>query len=170
MAEVQKEILPGPHSYLWTLAVDPSFQGRGIGKSLLKPGLDRADEQDTPIESNKTSWRNSDVLPAEWIGKMVVIRIEESWQLATNFLVTATDGQTQGECPRFDRINQELQDKGGKLIIQDAFNLLEVASQDDSHAQSSTQWSVIYDMTGGDVHIIMGRKYAGGVHTLHLSR
>jgi ribosomal protein S18 acetylase RimI-like enzyme len=49
MAKVQKEILPGLHSYLWAIAVDQSVQRRGIGKSLLKPGLDRADEQDTPV-------------------------------------------------------------------------------------------------------------------------
>jgi hypothetical protein len=58
---------------------------------------------------------------------------------------------------------------GGQLTIQDALNLLADVSQNDRLAQSITQWSVVYDMTGGDVNIIMGRKYTGEVHTLRLS-
>ncbi len=100
-------------------------------------------------------------------GKMVVFRNEAPWQLATNFLVASTDGRTQGQCPRFDRISQRLQEKGGQLTIQDALNLLADVSQD-AQAESGTQWSVVYDMTGGEVNIIMGRKYTGGAHTLRL--
>jgi len=37
-----KEIIPGPHWYLWGLAVDPDHQGKGIGRSLLQPGLENA--------------------------------------------------------------------------------------------------------------------------------
>jgi len=100
---------------------------------------------------------------------MVVFRNEDPWQLATNFLVASTGGRTQGQCQRYDRISQRLQDLGGQLTIQDALSLLADVSQDTPQAQSNTQWSVVYNMTGGDVNIIMGRKYTGGVHTLHLS-
>ncbi len=49
LAKVQKEIMPGPHFYLWAIAVDPDLQGMGIGKALMKPGLDQADKQNVPI-------------------------------------------------------------------------------------------------------------------------
>jgi len=40
---LHKELMPGPHWYLWVLGVDPGRQGRGIGRRLLSPGLDLAD-------------------------------------------------------------------------------------------------------------------------------
>ena len=103
-------------------------------------------------------------------GKMVVFRNEAPWQLATNFLVASTDGQPQGQCPRYDRVSQRLQATKGQLTIQDGLRLLADVSQSDPQAQSNTQWSVVYNMTSGDINIIMGRKYTGDVRALHLNR
>ncbi len=52
--KVHEAILPGPHRYLWGLAVDPDCQGRGIGTSVMQPGLDQADQQNLPcyLETN----------------------------------------------------------------------------------------------------------------------
>lgn len=47
--KVHNEIMPGSHFYLWAIGVDPEYQGMGIGKTLIKPGLDQADEQGVPI-------------------------------------------------------------------------------------------------------------------------
>ena len=96
-------------------------------------------------------------------GKMVVFRNESPWQVATNFLVASTGGQPQGQCPRYDRLTQQLTSTGGQLTIQEAFHLLNDVSQD------ITQWSVVYEMTSGDINIIMGRKYTDKFHTLHLN-
>jgi len=101
-------------------------------------------------------------------GKMVLFRNDEPWQLATNFLVAATDGRMQGQCPRYDQISQRLETAKGQLTVEEALDLLAQVSQDAADTQSSTQWSLAYDMTRGDIHIVMGRKYAGGAHTLHL--
>ncbi len=101
-------------------------------------------------------------------GEMQVFRNEEPWQLATNFLVASTNGDPQGQCPRFDRINQKLEETGGQLTIQQALSLLAEVSQDHPQEGSNTQWSIVYDMTGGDVNIIMGREYAEGAHLLYL--
>ena len=103
-------------------------------------------------------------------GEMIVFRNEDPWLLATNFLVASTGGRTQGQCPRYDRISQRLQETAGRLSMQDALSLLADVSQGGPQAQSSTQWSVVYDMSAGDVNIVMDRNYTGDVHTLHLAR
>jgi len=103
-------------------------------------------------------------------GEMLVFRNEDPWQLATNFLIASVAGRTQGQCPRYDIISQRLQETAGRLNIQDALSLLSNVSQGGPQAQSSTQWSVVYDMTRGDVNIVMGRKYGEKVHTIHLGR
>lgn len=47
-AKVHREIMPGPHWYLWGLAVDPEYQRQGIGSRLMEPGLRRADNLGLP--------------------------------------------------------------------------------------------------------------------------
>lgn len=46
-----------PHWYLALLAVDPEWQGRGLGGRLIQSGLDRADEDGLPayLETQKES-------------------------------------------------------------------------------------------------------------------
>ena len=102
-------------------------------------------------------------------GKMVVFRNKDPWLHATNFLVASTGGQPQGQCPRYDRISQRLQETGGRLTTQDVLSLLAGVALDGPYTESTTQWSVVYDLTGGSVNIVMGRKYKGEVHRLHLS-
>ena len=43
-----KELMPGPHWYLWVLGVAPEAQGRGIGGQLLEPVLARAEAEGVP--------------------------------------------------------------------------------------------------------------------------
>ncbi len=46
-----------PHWYLWLLAVDPPFQGKGLGGALLRPRLQAADRDRLPcyLETGKES-------------------------------------------------------------------------------------------------------------------
>ena len=46
--DVHKRLMGRPHWYLWALGVHPDQQGQGIGSALLKPILDRADEEGLP--------------------------------------------------------------------------------------------------------------------------
>lgn len=45
---LHRHLMPKPHWYLWALGVDPTFQGQGIGRSLLVPTLARAQDTGFP--------------------------------------------------------------------------------------------------------------------------
>jgi ribosomal protein S18 acetylase RimI-like enzyme len=46
--KTHREIMPGPHWYLWAIAVDPEKQSQGVGSILIQPGLQAADAQQVP--------------------------------------------------------------------------------------------------------------------------
>ena len=97
-------------------------------------------------------------------GEMAVFRNESSWQVATNFLLASTNGNAQGQCWRYDLIEQRLNELGGRVSSKNAFRLLEAVSQD------HTQWSIVYDMNGGNIQVVMGRGYSGTIHTFQLEQ
>lgn len=61
---LHRQLMPLPHWYLWALGVDPTHQGKGIGKSLLAPVLDQARKAgfpcylETQTEANVVFYRN----------------------------------------------------------------------------------------------------------------
>ncbi len=124
-------------------------------------GMYNIDMSNVPLHYLVASTNGDSALVEFYQGKMFVFRNETPWQAATNFLVASTDGHPQGLCTRYDRVSQQLQEMGGKISPQEAFSLLSDVSQD------STQWSVVYAIGKGDIHIVMGQKYSGSIHTLH---
>jgi hypothetical protein len=140
-----------------------------VDEAVAILGSYNVDMGSVPVHYLIASAAGDSALVEFYQGKMVVFRNEDPWQLATNFLVASVDGRTQGQCPRYDRISQRLQETSGQLSIQDALSVLSDVSQGGPQAQASTQWSVVYDMSAGDIHVVMGRKYTGDAHTLHLS-
>jgi len=102
------------------------------------------------------------VLVEFYQGETVVIPNETPWHLATNFLRASAGESAEGECWRYDKISQRLTEAEGQLAVQDAMNLLSDVSQ------GSTQWSVVYGMSTGEVNVTMGRQY-DNVHTFPLS-
>ncbi len=102
------------------------------------------------------------VLVEFYQGEMVVIPNETPWHLATNFLRASAGESAEGECWRYDKISHRLTEAEGQLTAQDAMYLLAEV------AQGSTQWSVVYGMSTGDVNVTMGQKY-DNVHTFPLS-
>lgn len=102
------------------------------------------------------------VLVEFYAGETVVIPKDGPWHQATNFLRAESGASTRGRCARYDAINRRLTATGGRLGAGDAVDLLEQV------AQPSTQWSVVYDMASGRVHVAMGRHY-DSVHTFLLS-
>jgi ribosomal protein S18 acetylase RimI-like enzyme len=61
--KVHKQVVPGPHWYLWGLGVDPAHQRQGIGGQLIQPVLGRADATglpcylETQVETNLAFYR-----------------------------------------------------------------------------------------------------------------
>lgn len=102
------------------------------------------------------------VLVEFYQGEMVIIPNETPWHLATNFLRASAGESAEEECWRYDKISQRLTEAEGQLTVQDAMDLLAEV------AQGSTQWSVVYGISTGDVNVSMGRQY-DNVHTLHLN-
>jgi hypothetical protein len=94
-------------------------------------------------------------------GEMRVIPNQASWHLATNFLRAAAGDSPEGHCWRYDRIDERLRQTGGRMTSQEAMNLLADVSQ------GGTQWSVVYEMSNGEVNVAMGRAYENA-HSLHL--
>jgi hypothetical protein len=100
------------------------------------------------------------VLVEYYQGEMHIIRNQSPWHQATNYLVSAVGDTGGGYCWRYDAISQSLRDYNGSLTPQDAVKLLEKVSQD------GTQWSIVYNMSTGEVQIVMGQNY----HEVHVWR
>lgn len=87
-------------------------------------------------------------------GEMVVLRSEEPWQVATNFLVSGHSTESaRSQCRRYDRAYGTLQQARGLFSQADAMALLQDVSQ------PITMWSVVYRLTSGEVTVAVGRDY-----------
>ena len=84
-------------------------------------------------------------------GEMILLPNENPWHLATNHLRCIAVGD--GGCQRYRTMAEKLAKTNGRLDMSAAMNLLSEVSQD------STQWSVVYGMTSGDVCVAMGRDF-----------
>ena len=93
------------------------------------------------------------VLVEFYQGEMVVIPNETPWHQATNFLRASAGESAAGRCWRYDRVSERLTEAGGQIPAQGAMGLLAEV------AQGSTQWSVVYGMSNGEVDVVMGRQY-----------
>lgn len=127
-------------------------------------GTYNVDMGDVPIHYLIASASGESALVEFRRGEMVVFRNEARWQHATNFLLASSDGHPQGECWRYDRISDRLMETGGELSGPDALHLLEEVSQE------NTQWSLVYNMTTGDLRVVMDRRYSGDILAFHLAR
>jgi len=102
------------------------------------------------------------VLVEFYQGEMVLLPNEAPWHLATNHLRAAADETGPSGCWRYDQLQRRLTETKGRLTTSEAMSLLAGV------AQGSTQWSVVYEMSTGQVHVVMGRQYED-VHTFRMS-
>jgi hypothetical protein len=96
-------------------------------------------------------------------GEMVVTYNDQPWQMATNFLCAENGECTEGRCRRYDAISERLAETQGRLAMEEAMDLLAEVSQE------STQWSILYDLSDGEINVALGRDYQQ-VHGFHLER
>lgn len=90
---------------------------------------------------------------------------KEPWQVATNFLVSdAASDEGRSHCWRYSTAYQTLEMANGKVSQEEAMSLLEEVSQS---GDLPTIWSTVYNMTGGDINIVVGREY-DHVHRFNL--
>jgi choloylglycine hydrolase len=85
-------------------------------------------------------------------GEIHVVKADGPWHQATNFIRSAVDSP-DGQCHRHDAISAELEASRGVLGVDAAFELLERV------AQSHTQWSVIYDLSSGEIRVAMSLAF-----------
>ncbi len=85
-------------------------------------------------------------------GQMRLLPNEDAWHLATNHL--RCTAQEDGGCWRYRTLSGQLTKSRGRLDGTAAMQLLSDVKQD------ITQWSAVYNMNTGDIHIVVGRDYA----------
>lgn len=95
--------------------------------------------------------------------EMKVVRPEESYQAATNFLLTPGDYDFGKGQDRYAILMDTLKEQNGIVDSEEAMELLQAASQDPHRTEdgdiSATQWSVVYDMETLSATICMGQDY-----------
>ncbi len=91
------------------------------------------------------------VLVEFYQGDMVQIPNQDPWHLATNHLRCIAEGD--GGCWRYSTISNRLSTVNGQLDPQSAMQLLSEVKQ------STTQWSSVYNMTSGDISVVIGTHY-----------
>lgn len=83
------------------------------------------------------------------------------WQIATNFFVAGASPITKRLDGRYATASARLSKAQGQLSPADAMDLLNKVQQD------ITQWSIVYNMSTGDIGIAMARNYKQ-IHSFHL--
>jgi hypothetical protein len=89
-------------------------------------------------------------------GAMNVIPNESPWHLATNFLLESASGDPRDTCWRYQTLAEKLTSASGRLSGNSAMDLLQDVSQEGT---TGTQWSAVYILSTGLLHLAMGREY-----------
>jgi hypothetical protein len=86
-------------------------------------------------------------------GRNVIIRSQEYWQVATNFLVSEFQADRAAPCWRYNHAYEELRELNGKINSPRAMHILEEIS-------SGSNWSVVYNLMMGDIDLVLGDDYS----------
>jgi len=165
-----------PDAYLDDASYDPSRPTIGsIG--IIREVLDHAKDVDEavalfeqynidfsggpPIHYLIADPGGKAVLVEFYLGEMVTLTNEAPWHLATNHLRCIAEGN--GGCERYRTISDRLSATNGQLDTNTALTLLSEV------AQGMTQWSAVYDMTSGDISVVVGQSYET-VYSFHLEQ
>jgi hypothetical protein len=117
-----------------------------------------------PVHYLVSSAAGESAILESYNGKLVATWNTSPWQAATNFIVAASGGKSEGGCWRYNLINFRLRESAGQVGTQDALRLLADVIQE------STQWRALYHLTSGEIEIVMGNQVDGTVHKFRLDR
>ena len=88
-------------------------------------------------------------------GEMKIFRNSRPWQVSTNFILSEYEDPGQAGCWRYNRTFATLTGNDGQLTDTTAMEIL----QNVSH--NNTIWSVVYNMSSGDISIATGSEFSG---------
>jgi predicted choloylglycine hydrolase len=91
-------------------------------------------------------------------GGIAIVRDDKPWQVSTNFLLSEAQ---QPDCWRYNKASESLGEAQGDMSQDEAMSLLQNTSQD------GTVWSIVYNLSKGQIRLVMGREY-DQVHTFKL--
>jgi hypothetical protein len=95
-------------------------------------------------------------------GEMLLLELEDPWQVSTNFLISIEDPQdSNSSCWRYNTAFQALQDAQGYITEGEGMEILE------SVAQSNTIWSILYNRSSGAISVSVGRDFKN-IHKFEL--
>ena len=91
-------------------------------------------------------------------GELQIVEAETDYQIATNFIAynSLNIGEGFTEFERYDMVEKELSDNNGILNENDVISLLAKVGVQDGEVDK-LQWSVIYNLTTGDVRLFIHR-------------
>jgi hypothetical protein len=92
-----------------------------------------------------------DMLVEFYQGEMFLLQHESPWHMATNHFRCIAHGD--GGCLRYRTISERLAEVDGQLDPEGAMKLLSEVKQ------GMTQWSVVYDMTRGEIDVVLGGEF-----------
>ncbi len=102
--------------------------------------------------------RSGDSAIIEFVGgEMKVLKGGEPWQVITNFIIHVSGAPEVVSCSRYRFAYDGLSEAGGCVSLEETMDLLEGSSQ------SSTIWSIVYNLDTGEIRIVMGRKYGNAL-------
>jgi len=86
-------------------------------------------------------------------GEMNIIRNTGPWQVSTNFIFSELEDPFLAGCWRFNTACSILGANGGDVNSSSTMDILQ------SVANENTNWSVVYNMSSGDITIATGREF-----------
>lgn len=107
---------------------------------------------------------SGDSVVVEYINnEMKLVESKDSYQAATNFLLTPGDYDFGKGQDRYATLMNTLKEKNGVVSQEEAMKLLESVKQDwhktEDGSMSATQWSVVYDLENLSARISMGMDF-----------
>jgi len=138
-------------------------QARDVDEAVAIMGSYNIDRgSGPPLHYLITDRSGRSVLVEFYQGEMVVISNEVPWHQVTNFLRSSSVESAEGICWRYDAIHRWMENNAGQVTLLEAIDLLKEVSQE------GTQWSIVYGINAGDIHVVMGQRYQN-IHSFQLN-